>query len=381
MKKEKINAKKYGAAPQNLSREINERYAASARNINKKSRRVKHSAAGKRINKWLALLAGVMAVGGVMSFGLIVWIANISGERAETYNPVWMVYMIPAMLVIAVPVTIFIANSIYRHFDILTEAMNNVANGKTDAYIPTAGASAFAGIYEDFNKMAGEIAGIQTLRDQIADGFSHELKTPVASINGFARLLLEEDLPEEKRKKYLQIIVKESDRLARLSQDNLLLNKINAQEIITDKKPYNVSRQIQEIAIVMENAWSGKNIGLSAELPDATYEGNANLMESLWQNLLSNAIKFTPKNGEININLTDANDNITVSFSDTGIGMSKEVIGHIFERYYQGDTSHAGEGHGLGLSIVKRIIKLCGGKITVESKEREGSVFTVILPK
>lgn len=347
-------------------------------NINKL--RKKHSAAGKHVNKWLAILASCIAVGGVFSFGFIAYIANLAGENAETYNPLWMVYMLPAMFVIATPITIFIAKAVYKHFDILSDAMSKVANGKTDAYIPTSGAGAFSGIYEDFNKMTAEIFGIQKLRSQIADGFSHELKTPVASINGFAKLLLEENLTEEKRRKYLEIIVKESERLAELSRNNLLLSKIDSQEIVTDKKPFNLGRQLQETAIAMETAWSDKNINLSAELPDAVYEGDANLMESLWQNLLGNAIKFTPKNGDINIVLREEKDGLTVSFADTGIGMSADVIEHIFERYYQGDASRASEGHGLGLSIVKRIVKLCNGKITVESKEGEGSTFTVFLP-
>ena len=340
-----------------------------------------HSEAAKRINKWLALLAGIIAVGGVMSFGLVTFLANVSGESVETYNPLWMIYMIPVMLVVAAPVTVFIAKSVYKHFDVLSDAINAVANGKSDVYIPTAGAGAFTGIYGDFNKMAAEIAGIQKLRDEIADGFSHELKTPVASINGFAKMLLEEDLTQEKRKKYLEIIVKESDRLAGLAKNNLLLSKIDAQEIITDKKPYNLGRQIQEIAIATENSWSKKNINLSAELPDVTYDGDANLMESLWQNLLSNAIKFTPKNGDISVILREEANKITVTFTDSGIGMSAEVKERIFERYYQGDASHAGEGHGLGLSIVKRIVRLCGGVIFVDSKEGEGSTFSVILPK
>jgi signal transduction histidine kinase len=349
--------------------------------VKERKPRKKHSEAAKRINKWLGLLAGIIAVGGVMSFGLIVFIANVMGESMETYNPIWMVFMIPVMLVISVPITIVIARIVYKHFDILSEAMSDVANGKTDAYIPTAGAGAFSGIYTDFNKMAAEIAGIQKLRSEIVDGFSHELKTPVASINGFAKMLLEDDISEEKRKKYLEIIVKESDRLAGLAKNNLLLSKIDAQEIVTDKKPYNVGQQIQEVAIAMETAWSDKSINLSADLPDVVYEGNANLMESLWQNLLSNAIKFTPKNGDINISLIETKDGISVSVTDTGIGMSKDVRERIFERYYQAETSRAGEGHGLGLSIVKRIVRLCGGKITVDSKEGEGSTFTVFLPK
>ncbi|MCL2798172.1 MAG: HAMP domain-containing histidine kinase [Firmicutes bacterium] len=344
-------------------------------------KRKTNSAAAKRINVWLAILAGIIAVGGVFAFGLIAYIANAAGESSDTYNPLWMVYMIPVMGVIAVPVTILIAKFVYKHFNALSDAINAVANGQTGVHIPTAGAGAFAGIYSDFNKMADEIAGMQRLRTEIVDGFSHELKTPVASISGFARLLLDEELPEDKRRKYLEIIVSESERLARLSQDNLTLSKIDAQEIIHDRQPYNIGRQIQEIAIAMETAWSDKNINLSAELADVIYNGNANLMESLWQNLLSNAIKFTPKNGDIHIALADAEDCVIITFADTGIGMSKEVRAHVFERYYQGDTSHTGEGHGLGLSIAARIVKLCGGTITVESSIGEGSTFTVTLPK
>jgi len=339
-----------------------------------------HSAAARNVNKWLGILAGIIALGGVFGFGLIAYIANTKSGNKD-YNPLWMVYMIPFMLVIAVPITILIARSIYKNFDKLSVAMNDVANGKTDVYIPTAKASAFAGIYQDFNKMAAEIAGIQKLRNEIVDSFSHELKTPVASINGFAKMLLEEDVSVAKRKKYLEIIVKESGRLASLAKDNLYLSKIDAQEIIADKKSYNLAGQIQDIAISMEKMWSDKNINLSAELPDVIYNGDCTLMASLWTNLLSNAIKYTPKNGDITITLAETKNEITVSFTDTGIGMSAEAQKHIFERYFQGDSSRSSEGNGLGLSIVKRIVGLCGGSITVESKEGEGSAFMVTLPK
>ncbi len=341
----------------------------------------KNTPASKAIKKWLSLLAVTLAIGGVFSFGFVVFLANAFGESADTYNPIWMIYMMPLMFLIATPITIFIAKALNKHMDTLSGAMSDVAGGKKDVYIPTAKASAFTQIYEDFNKMAAEIAGIETLRTSMIDGFSHELKTPIASINGFAKMLLEDGVSEEKRRQYLEIIVKESDRLAGLAKNNLFLSKIDTQEIVTGKKVYDLSAQIREVAIALEGAWAAKNINLSAELPDVMYEGNADLMESVWQNLLSNAIRFTPKNGDINIVLKEETDCVSVSVSDTGIGMSQEVQARIFERYYQGDTSHGGEGHGLGLSIVKRIVKLAGGKINVDSRENEGSTFTVRLPK
>lgn len=348
--------------------------------------RQKYNAAGKYLNKWLILLATVLTLGGIFAFGILMFLGDLAGQTVQTtesvtFDPIWMVGMIPLMLLIAIPVTIIIARLVYKHFDKLTVAMSDVANGKPDVHIDMEKAGAFTKIYEDFNKMAAEIAGIQVLRNTMTDNFSHELKTPAASITGFAKILLEDDLPEEKQKKYLGIILKESERLTSLANNNLMLSKIDAQEIITGKRSFNLGKQIQEIAIGLESSWAGKNINLSAELPDTEYFGNPDLMESVWQNLLYNAIKFTPKHGDINISLCDMGSSITVSVSDTGIGMSAEVLEHIFERYYQGDTSHAGEGHGLGLSIVKRIVNLCGGEIRAESREGEGSTFTVLLPK
>jgi len=360
--------------------------------MKQKKTKNKHSEAAKSVNKWLGISAAIIAIGGVFGFGLIAYIANIKSGNKD-YDPLWMIYMIPFMLVITVPITILIARSIYKNFDKLSAAMNDVANGETNVYIPTAKPTAFTGIYKDFNKMAAEIAGIQRLRTAMVDGFSHEIKTPIASINGFAKMLLEEDLTEEKRRKYLEIIVKESERLAAFSKDNLFLSKIDAQEIII-KEPYNLGSQIQDIAISLEKMWSEKDINLTAELPEVIYKGDANLMASLWTNLLSNAIKYTPKKGEITITLTETKKDIrtsrsaqepcasvVVTFTDTGIGMSEEILEKIFERYFQGDTSRSSEGNGLGLSIVKRIVRLCGGRIAVQSKEGEGSTFTVTLPK
>ena len=349
--------------------------------IRRRSRKKLHAAV-IQINKRLALLAGIFALGGFISFLLVVIIGYFAGGEVGEFDLIWILMAIPFMGLLVALITGLVARSIYKNLKLLTDAMNEVASGKTDVSIPIAKMSAFTGVYEDFNKMAAEIAGIQKLRHEIVDNLAHELKTPAASINGFAKILLEEqDLTEEKRKKYLTIIVKESDRIACLAKENLFLSKMDAQEIITDKEKYNLGQQIQEVAISQEPAWSKKNISLTAKLSDVFYEGNAVLMESLWQNLLSNAIKFTPNGGNITIALMTTENEITVSFKDTGIGMNIETQAKIFERYYKGDTSHASEGHGLGLSIANRIIRLCGGKITVNSKEGEGSSFTVVLPK
>jgi len=339
----------------------------------------KQSNPTRYFTKWFLLMTVIFAMGTALAFIGVNLIR--SGATGEFYfNPITLILLPIVMLVLVSPFAIFMLRKFRKHFDTFSKAMNFVANGETDVAI-TEDHGAFKEIYKDFNKMVAEIHGIQKLRDELTGSFSHELKTPISSITGFAKMLLEEDLSEKKRKEYLAIILKESERVANLANHNLFLTKIGTQEIITGKVQYNLGKQIQNIAIAMESIWGKKNIMIDAELPDITYDGNPDLMESLWQNLLSNAIKFTPKNGEIDIKLSETESNIIVKFTDTGIGMSDEVQARIFDRFYQGDQSHAVEGHGLGLAIVHRIVQMCDGEITVTSAEGEGSTFTVTLPK
>lgn len=338
-----------------------------------------HSKSGRYLTKWLTFLSIFLIIGGTFAFGLTMSLAMHFGKG--NIDPVWMVGMIPFMCIIATPINLFISKLMYKHLDTLSVNMKAVANGEKGVYIPTADAKAFADLYNDFNKMTAEIESVQMLRTEMIDGLSHELKTPVASINGFAKLLLEENLSAEKRDNYVKIIIKESERLASLAKNSLLLSKIDSQEIVTEKQLYNLTEQIKDCVISLANEWESKNIELSADLIDITYVGNPTLMESLWLNLINNAIKFTPNNGVINITLSDDEESIVFKISDNGVGMSPCTKEHIFERYFQGDVSHASNGHGLGLSIALRIARLCNGNITVDSIEGEGSVFTVNLPK
>jgi signal transduction histidine kinase len=331
-----------------------------------------HSKGAKYVNKWLLFLTITIMISGVFGFGFIAWVAN--GFGAKEYDPIWMIYMLPVMLVFAIPTTVFIANIIYKHFDTLSKAIKEVKP------IDTNKKTVFNELYNDFNKMVAEIESTEKLRNEMIDGFSHELKTPVSSINGFAKLLLESNLSKEKQKQYLEIIVKDSERLSYLIQNSLLLSKLDNMEIVFEKEIYNISKQIKDIIIGLELSWNAKGINISCDLPDCDYNGNANIMESLWTNLITNAIKFTPKNGDITLSLMKTEKEIIITVTDTGIGMNPETRSQVFERFYQGDKSHSGEGHGLGLAIAQRIVQICNGWITVKSKEGEGSSFIVTLP-
>ena len=233
---------------------------------------------------------------------------------------------------------------------------------------------------ETFNHMAEDLGRLEIFRKDFINNFSHEFKTPIVSIRGFAHQLRHEDLPPEKREEYLEIICKESDRLARLSSQVLLLSRYENQTIVTDQASYDLDEQIRRCILLLEKQWSEKDIELDIDLDVVRCYANEEMLSQLFVNLLGNAIKFTPSGGTVGVSLRQENTMVTVKVSDTGIGIPEKSREAIFDRFYQGDTSHKSEGNGIGLTLVRRITELCGGEITVESEEGKGSVFTVTLP-
>lgn len=231
-----------------------------------------------------------------------------------------------------------------------------------------------------FNKMAEELDGIEIFRSDFINNFSHEFKTPIVSVRGFAKQLKNPNLPPDVRDEYIDIIISESERLTNMSSNVLLLSKLEAQQIIKDRKIYSVDEQIRTCILLLEKQWSSKNIELDINLEEVLYLGNSEMMSHIWINLLGNAIKFTPENGKISIDLHYDDGNMVFAVRDSGIGMTAEDLERIFDKFYQVDSSHAGAGNGLGLALVKRIVNMCGGQIKVESEPQVGSVFTVILP-
>ena len=288
--------------------------------------------------------------------------------------------IMPALAIILTGIIIYINNQTNKFTVKFVGAFDKVAHGEFGYQLEVPKKGQFRSLFENFNKMSAELKSIQTLKDEFIHDFSHEFKTPIASINGFANLLLEGGLSEEEQRQYLKIIADESARLSTLSENTLMLNRLENQQIIGEVKPFRLDLQIKECVILLEREWSAKDIALSSDLFEAEIEGNASLLQQVWINLLNNAIKFTPEGGEINVSMSAEDNFICVSVRDNGIGMSAEVASHIFEKYYQGDSSHATRGNGLGLSIVRRIVTLSGGDVRVESKEGEGSAFIVKLP-
>ncbi len=240
--------------------------------------------------------------------------------------------------------------------------------------------SDFGILQRSFNHMAGELDGIEMFRNDFINNFSHEFKTPIVSIQGFAHQLQAGGLTSEEEQEYIRIIAAESDRLAKMATNILLLSKLENQAIVTDKTEFFLDEQIRTCLLLLEKQWSSKNIELNIDLDEVKYCFNETMLSHVWVNLLGNAIKFTPHGGTISCTLRKDASTVTVTISDTGCGMDESTQKHIFEKFYQGDTSHAGDGNGIGLTIVGRILVLCGGRIHVDSESGMGSTFTITLP-
>ena len=228
--------------------------------------------------------------------------------------------------------------------------------------------------------MTEELQSVRTLREDFVNSYSHEFKTPITAIKGFAELLSEPDLTEEERQQYLRIIQDESARLAELTNRTLLLTKLQSQRFLPDQTTFSLDEQIRRCAILLSHSWEEKNLTFSAELETVDCTGSEELLRQVWLNLLNNAIRYTPPGGEIGVELKRTGREAAVRVWDTGAGMTAEVQAHIFEKYYQGDPSEKKQGLGLGLSIVHRIVELSGGRIEVASQPQQGSSFTVYLP-
>lgn len=264
----------------------------------------------------------------------------------------------------------------------IIEATSKVAKGDFTVRVPVENASGeVKELVNSFNAMTEELGSTEIFRSDFIRDFSHEFKTPIVSMKGFAKQLKNPDLTEEERQQYCDIIISESDRLANMSSSILLLSRFENQQIISDKATYRLDEQLRDSLLLREKEWEKKNLELEVDLDPIEITSNADVLSHVWNNLIANAIKFTPDGGRITLSAKANGECVVVTVRDTGIGMTEEQMKHAFDKCYQADPSHAGKGNGLGLCIAKRVCTLAGGSISVRSKLGEGSVFTVILPK
>ncbi len=231
-----------------------------------------------------------------------------------------------------------------------------------------------------FNQMTEELAGIEMLRADFINNFSHEFKTPMVSILGFARLLKKGSLTAEEQAEYLDIIIDEARRLTALSANVLNLSKVESMSLLADPVKFNVGEQIRECVVLLEKKWTEKEISFDFHLLEQQMAGNEQLLKQVWTNLIDNAIKFSPVKSQIALSMNRQGDTFTVTITDQGSGMDAKTQRYIFDKFYHGDSSHSLEGNGLGLALVKKIVELHHGTIAVESRPLQGSSFMVTLP-
>lgn len=275
----------------------------------------------------------------------------------------------------------------------MTVAVNELARGNFDVRMKKQGRRYIREVDKfarSLNAAAEELAGTEMMRASFISDFSHEFRTPINSLSGFAQLVRDESLTPEERDEYLNIIVDESARLAGLSERILTLSKMEAVAIVPDVERVDVAEQIRRAVLLLEPKWSMKGVQVDLSLDECAIWGNADYLAQLWMNLLDNAVKFSPDGSSVNVALyggrggeegrEGARSEAVCWISDEGCGMDEQTRRRLFEKFFQGDTSHASEGSGLGLALCKRIVDLHGGTIEVQSSPGRGTVFEVRLP-
>lgn len=291
-------------------------------------------------------------------------------------------------LVSATPFTIILLISLAIFFTwlskILTQlsrALKEVSNGNFEYRINFKRSGPFKETFANFNKMAEQLSNTATLRDDFTNHFSHEFRTPITSIKGFADLMLKKDLPEEKKTQYLRLISQEAERLNTMSTNVMTLTRLNSQETLEDREIFDLSDQLRQSMILFLPQFEQNKINYDIDIPEVNYFGSKNLLAEVWTNLLNNAVKFTPENGHIYLYANQTPDRINISFKNDGPLIPQNELQNLSQKFYQLDTAHKSQGLGLGLAIVKRILDLHDAHLEITSNPPNKTIFTVILPK
>lgn len=339
----------------------------------------------KSLKMWFYFTLIVIGILVVSLFIMLTLVYIFYGSELKNFNTEASKYLvIPFLLtgiLIGTLISVFVSKRFLSPIDRINNAFSKVSKGDFDVRLPSESKiREISQMNRSFNSMVKELSSIETLRSDFITNVSHEFKTPIAAIDGYATLLENPEIGEKERAEYTEKILSNSKKLVSLSENILYLSRIENRNFIDETAPYRLDEQIRKELLLLEPVWSKKNINFDISLSKTTYVGNESLLRHVWHNLFTNAIKYSDENGEIKVSSYEKDKKIVVSVSDNGIGMSEEVKKHIFEKFYQGDTAHKSEGNGLGLAMVKRILDIEGGEISVESELGKGSVFTVILP-
>lgn len=328
---------------------------------------------------WRYFIASIVVGFGVtipLEISLAYIAKNYFDVEISIPNLLWIVFV---SIIVGGIVMSFISKRLIIPLTNLSTAMNKVAEGDFETQIETESKiEAIQDIYTNFNIMVKELNATETLQSDFVSNVSHEIKTPITAIEGYATLL-QDCTDNETEEEYVNKILVNTKRLSDLVGNILLLSKVDNKTIQARKNTYRLDEQIRQAIVMLEPKWSAKEIEFDVDMDEVEYTGDESLMFHVWNNLIDNAIKFNPMNGFIRIKLEKYDKNVTFTIEDEGCGISDEEKKHIFNKFYQSDSSHKVEGNGLGLALVKNILNLCGGEISVSDGKNDGARFTVVL--
>ncbi|MGE7926152.1 HAMP domain-containing sensor histidine kinase [Lysinibacillus xylanilyticus] len=334
----------------------------------------------------LMLLLIISIIFAFISYHITSWLYDWLGKHPQGFwLQLWTVVGVFVLFACSVIITFLIGSKRQRNYwNTIVDALSRIAKGDFTVKLDLKAddKDQFGQLIHGINHMAVELGQIERMRQEFISNVSHEIQSPLTSINGFAKALKNIDLPEDKRQHYLAIIEMESNRLSKISDNLLKLTSLESQHHPFEPRHYRLDKQLRNVVLTLEPNWLAKNIDMDLQLENISLMADEDLMNQVWMNLLSNSIKFTPAAGTISISMTKQIDTITIAIRDNGIGVTPEQQKHVFERFYKADQSRTAEngGSGLGLSIVKKIIDMHYGTITVESMLAEFTTFFVTLP-
>ena len=333
----------------------------------------------KTFTLWVIVIVAC-SVGFFAGVELVMARLGLLGELDTVGKAVPVILSSLLILPFSICITIFAIRYPMRPIKKMIHGMNRLAEGHFEERLDFGEVSPLKELADTFNTLAGELQNTELLRSDFVNNFSHEFKTPIVSIHGFAQLLQKGKNLTDDQQEYVDVIADESMRLAYMATNVLNLTKIENQSIITNKKEFNLSEQVRKCILLLEKKWTEKELEFEATFDEYTIQGDQELLKQVWVNLLDNAIKFSPEKGEITIEIKEEADWIYVAVKNNGPMITEEERKRLFDKFWQGDTSHASQGTGIGLSVVKKIVELHKGKINVDSTPEE-TAFVVRLPK
>ena len=332
---------------------------------------------------YFSLVVFIVLAGSTLLVGILAYIAMALGVigRLRIEMPLLIVLMIVSSIIIGTIITIFVSKQVLRPINELSRAMKQVSQGDFSVRLNEHSSPLFVRrINATFNHMAHELSTVETLRNDFVSNVSHEIKTPLSAIEGYAVLLQDDSLTDEERHEYTDRIIDGSKRLSTLVANILMMSKIESENITVSKNTYRIDEQIRQNLLSLEPKWTEKDIEFDIDMDSIEFTAAESLMNHVFTNLIDNAVKFSPHGGTVGISLAEREGMLIFEISNSGQPITDEAMEHIFDKFYQGDTSHRSEGNGLGLALVKKIVQLHNGSIHAGNTPEGLVIFTVELP-